>query len=109
MKKKHRKIDYFIVCGMVCGLVVFMQADARVSHQFSWVGVAMLTTSLSIDGVIVNFNEVIMNRHGLDQVSACLDSIANASTNTNALEPSQFINFSPFHTSRTTSFSRCTR
>jgi len=52
---------------MVCGLVVFMRADVRESHQFSWLGVAMLTTSLSIDGIIVNFNEVIMNRHGLDQ------------------------------------------
>ena len=67
MRKKHRRVDFLVVGCMVSGLIIFMRADAAVTHEFSWLGIVMVLGSLIIDSVIVNFNEDISNRGALNQ------------------------------------------
>lgn len=60
--KRYSLLEYFIVCTMVCGLVIFLHADAR-SAVFHPIGVAILVISLICDGVINNWSEATMSKY----------------------------------------------
>lgn len=66
-RKKYSTVDYVMVIMLVFGLSMFLHADMTSNAVFHPVGVAMLITSLSLDGAVSNWSEVIMNRHDLGQ------------------------------------------
>ncbi|OEU09991.1 UAA-domain-containing protein [Fragilariopsis cylindrus CCMP1102] len=65
--KKYNLTDYAIVMCMVCGLAIFLHADATSSAVFHSSGVVMLTISLMCDGAITNMSEKIMNQYKVGQ------------------------------------------
>lgn len=66
-KKKYNSIDYTMVFMLVCGLSMFVHADMNSNAVFHPLGVAMLTTSLGLDGTVSNWSEVTMNKYKLGQ------------------------------------------
>jgi adenosine 3'-phospho 5'-phosphosulfate transporter B3 len=66
-KKKYSSVDYSMVGMLVCGLSLFLHADLNSDAIFHPIGVCMLITSLSLDGSISNWSELLMNRHNLGQ------------------------------------------
>jgi len=66
-RKKYAGADYAMVVLLVFGLGLFLHADMNSNAIFHPLGVMMLVTSLSIDGTVSNWSEVIMNRHNMGQ------------------------------------------
>jgi hypothetical protein len=66
-QKSYSWSDYGIVAGMVCGLAIFLHADAKSAAVFRFLGVVMLILSLVCDGVIVNISETVMSRYKIGQ------------------------------------------
>jgi len=65
--KKYGGTDYVMVVLLVFGLSLFLHADMNSNAIFHPLGVLMLVTSLSLDGTVTNWSEVIMNRHNMGQ------------------------------------------
>lgn len=60
--KRYGLLEYFIVSTMICGLVVFLNADAK-SAVFHPIGVALLVIALLCDGMINNWSEISMAKY----------------------------------------------
>lgn len=66
-RKKYMVRDYVAVLALVFGLGVFLHADSRSNAVFHPIGVAMLCISLTCDGTINNWSELIMNQYSVGQ------------------------------------------
>ena len=66
-RKKYTNVDYTMAFMLVCGLSLFLHADMTSNAVFHPLGVCMLVTSLSLDGGISNWSEMLMNRHNMGQ------------------------------------------
>jgi len=77
-RKRYSLLEYFQVVCMVIGLVIFLHADASRAAVFQPVGVLMLVLSLTCDGFITNWSEIIMRKYhvGQDEYIYRLYSIA---------------------------------
>jgi len=76
--KSYRCRDYVAVSLLVTGLGIFLHADSKASVVFHPIGVMMLVVSLTCDGTLNNWSEVIMREHrvGQDEFQFQLYSIA---------------------------------
>mmetsp|Transcript_18815 Transcript_18815/g.40986 ORF Transcript_18815/g.40986 Transcript_18815/m.40986 type:complete len:770 (+) Transcript_18815:449-2758(+) len=76
--KRYRYRDYLAVSLLVAGLGIFLHADARSKTVFHPLGVAMLVVSLTCDGTLNNWSEVIMRGYkvGQDEFQLQLYTIA---------------------------------
>ena len=76
--KSYRCRDYVAVSLLVTGLGIFLHADSKASVVFHPIGVMMLVVSLTCDGTLNNWSEVIMREYrvGQDEFQLQLYSIA---------------------------------
>ena len=77
-RKQYRCRDYLAVLLLVAGLGIFLHADSRSKTVFHPLGVAMLVISLTCDGTLNNWSEVIMREYkvGQDEFQLQLYAIA---------------------------------
>lgn len=76
--KSYRCRDYVAVSLLVTGLGIFLHADSKASVVFHRIGVLMHVVSLTCDGTLNNWSEVIMREYrvGQDEFQLQLYSIA---------------------------------